>query len=118
MATTYFKPINGYENKYLISCFGEVYSLRKRKYLKPLKTEKGYLAVELWDNYTRKVAKVHRLVAEAFIENPNKRTEVNHKDGNKENNDYTNLEWCTRSENLRHAYRTGLRQPNRKRGSA
>ena len=52
---------------------------------------------------------IHRLVAECFVPNPNGYREVNHKDGNKRNNAAENLEWCTRSENVLHAYRTGLR---------
>ena len=71
--------------------------------------EKGYLSVELWCNYKRKVKKIHRLVAETFIKNPFFKKEINHKDGNKKNNCVENLEWCTRSENMSHAYRTGLR---------
>lgn len=52
---------------------------------------------------------IHRLVAKAFVPNPRGLKEVNHKDGNKENNNADNLEWCTRSENNRHAFKTGLR---------
>lgn len=52
---------------------------------------------------------VHRLVAQCFIANPNDYPEVNHKDGNKENNSIDNLEWCTRSQNNKHAFETGLR---------
>lgn len=113
-----FMPIKGYEGKYLISKCGDVYSLRSKKVLKPFVNEKGYSVVELWNNYNRRSAKVHRLVAETFIPNPNCRTEINHKDGNKGNNRAENLEWCTRSENLKHAYALGLRTPNKSKGKS
>lgn len=58
------------------------------------------------------VFRLHRLVAEHFIGDPlPKETDVNHKDGNKQNNSASNLEWCTRSENMKHAIRTGLFYP-------
>lgn len=73
----------------------------------------GYLTVTLTLDHGRKFCLVHRLVAEAFIPNPLDKPEVNHKDGDKTNNVYTNLEWVTESENSLHAYATGLRTPNR-----
>jgi hypothetical protein len=104
-----FVPIKGYENRYLVSISGEIYSIKTKKLLKQMQTEKGYLVVELWVNYKRKSVKVHRLVAETFIENPFGKKEINHKDGNKSNNHVNNLEWCSRTENMKHAYKTGLR---------
>ena len=106
-----FTPIRGYEERYYISKFGDVYSTKSKRLLKPFKNEHGYLVVELWCNYQRKSVKLHRLVAETFLENPNALKEINHKDGNKENNCVENLEWCTRSENLKHAYKIGLMKP-------
>lgn len=63
--------------------------------------------------HIRKYFLVHRLVAQAFIPNPNNLPQVNHIDGNKENNCITNLEWCTREDNIKHAYKIGL-NPSRK----
>lgn len=68
--------------------------------LKPIKHYKGYLRVYLWKNNKQKTYLIHRLVAEAFIPNPSKYLEVNHKDENKKNNKVDNLEWCTRKYNM------------------
>lgn len=73
----------------------------------------GYYAVMLWLGNKSKCAKVHRLVAEAFIPNPDNLPCINHKDGDKLNNQVTNLEWCTYQENMQHAVRTGLTHPHR-----
>ena len=105
----HYKPICGYEEKYLISKEGNVYSAKSKKILKPTKNEKGYLSIELRKDGKRKRVKIHRLVAEIFIPNTYGRKEINHIDGNKENNCVENLEWSTRSENLKHAYANGLR---------
>jgi len=69
---------------------------------------KGYLKIGLNVDLKRKCFFVHRLVAEAFIPNPDNKPEINHKDGNKKNNNVSNLEWVTHSENLQHAVTTGL----------
>lgn len=104
-----YVPVKGYEKRYLVSPCGDIYSIKMGRLIKKTRTQKGYLSVELWADYKRKVMKVHRLVAQTFIPNPNGYKEVNHLDGNKENNHVDNLEWCTRSENLKHAYKLGLR---------
>lgn len=70
----------------------------------------GYKAIQTY-NHTYYI---HRLVAQAFLPNPSNKPCVNHKDGNKKNNCVDNLEWVTHSENNRHAYRTGLKFPNKK----
>ena len=67
--------------------------------------------VELWKDNSRKTCMIHRLVAQAFIPNPEGKPEINHKDGDRNNNHVDNLEWCTSSENSYHAYRTGLAKP-------
>lgn len=69
----------------------------------------GYKQVQIMRGGKRYTRYVHRLVAECFLENPRNLPEVNHKDGNKENNAVENLEWVTRSENMLHSYRTGLK---------
>lgn len=69
----------------------------------------GYLIVDFWFKGKRKHYRVNRLVAEAFIPNPLSKPKVNHIDGIKTNNGYTNLEWATFSEDIQHAYDTGLR---------
>lgn len=68
----------------------------------------GYRIVTIWVNGKQENHYVHRLVAEAFIPNPEDKPEVNHKDGNKQNNNVNNLEWCTSSENNYHAQQQGL----------
>lgn len=100
--------ITGYDGRYQISIHGQVWSATKRDFMKPMVTDKGYLTVELRKGGHRSKARIHRLVAEAFIPNPDNLPEVNHKDGDKTNNHVSNLEWCTHSDNLKHAYQTGL----------
>lgn len=113
-----WKDIKGYEGKYQISNTGRVRSMcnngKKREepfILKPIKHYKGYLRVYLWKNSKQKTFLIHRLVAEAFIPNPNNYLEINHKDENKQNNNVNNLEWCTRKYNMNY---NGL---NKKRNS-
>ena len=105
-----YVAVRGYENRYLISPNGYVYSIKRKRNLKPFKNEKGYLIVDLYKDCQRRSVKLHRLVAETFLPNPCGHKEINHKDGNKENNSVENLEWCTRSENLKHAYANGLKK--------
>ncbi len=73
--------------------------------LKQYKEQNGYMRVWIKQDGKRKKFSVHRLVAMSFIPNPENKPCVNHKDGNKENNCVTNLEWCTHSENELHSYR-------------
>ena len=102
------KPIKGWEDLYTISSDGKVYSIRSQKYLKPRLSLDGYERVALSRGRAyRKEYRVHRLVAEAFIDNPNNLPVVNHKDFNKLNNYIENLEWCTDYENIHHAIDNG-----------
>lgn len=103
-----YKDIKGYEGSYQVSTWGRVRSVRTVKCLSPEANEKGYLRVDLYsDDGTRKHCKVHRLVADAFVPNPDEKPQINRKDGNKQNNSITNLEWCTNAENAEHV--KGLR---------
>lgn len=110
-----WKDIKGYENKYQISNKGRVRNLTYKrqkvpKVLKPFSTYRGYYRVSLFRNNRRKDVFIHRLVALTFIPNPNNYPVINHKNGNKSDNRIENLEWCTQSENVKHAYNTGLRK--------
>ena len=77
-----------------------------------LHEKNGYYTVDLYADSKRVSRGVHRLVAEAFVANPGNKPEVNHIDGNKHNNDVSNLEWVTKKENCEHAWRTGLARPS------
>lgn len=105
-----WKPIKDYENLYEVSNYGNIKSLKynKEKLLKPYMTSTGYYKIDLRKNNIRKIRPIHKLVAEAFLENPKNLSEVNHKDGDKTNNNMNNLEWVTRAENIKHSYKTGL----------
>lgn len=113
-----WRPIKGYDDLYEISNFGRVKSLPKirgrgvsqERILKP-HIVNGYVMVTLCKNNKTFNASVHRLIAEAFIPNPDNKPQINHIDGNKSNNNIDNLEWCTPSENMIHAYKMGLKTP-------
>ena len=102
MQTEIYKDITGYEWLYQVSDMGNVYSLVSSRVLKP-NLVLGYHQVGLSKNWVVKYYYVHRLVALTFLPNPEAKREVNHIDGVKTNNSLSNLEWCTRSENLVHS---------------
>lgn len=109
-----WKDIVGYENYYQISNWGRVKSLKYnhsnfQKILRTQLTKKGYVRVTFQIKKKRKSFSVHRLVAEAFIPNPENKPQVNHKDTNKQNNKLENLEWNTNGENQRHSVTNGLK---------
>ena len=106
------KEIKNFEELYQVNELGQIWSIKNKKYLKQTLCKNGYLYVGLHKNKIRKNILVHRIVAEAFIPNPKRLPEVNHIDGNKQNNSVDNLEWCTRSQNTSHAFKTGLRNYN------
>ena len=105
-------------NEYIIYSSGKIWSIprlnRKKakigdRYLKPvLNNVNGYKYIGLTINNKHVNKSIHRLVAENFIPNPENKPEVNHKDGNKLNNDFSNLEWVTSKENQAHAIENGL----------
>lgn len=93
---------------YIIEDTGNILG-KRGNYLKPYPNNEGYMRVRLYQNGVSKQKFVHRLVAEKFIPNPKGLPEVNHIDGNKANNQVSNLEWVTSSDNKLHALATGLR---------
>lgn len=121
-------PVKGWLGLYEVSSLGRIKSLprfirtnkdkkylSKEKIMKPSKINSGYLIVTLsYDGYSERKL-VHVLVAEAFLDNPNRYGFVNHDDGDKGNNASTNLQWCTRSMNMKHAFENGLIAKRRKR---
>lgn len=82
---------------------------KKERVLKVETSQKGYKIVALCRNGIRKTKPIHRLVAITYLPNPKKLKEVNHKNGIKSDNRVENLEWCTRQQNIKHAYTLGLR---------
>ena len=101
-----WKPINGYDEKYMISNFGRIYSVYSNVFLTGCSNGKGYQTVLLSDTDNIRTRKyIHRLVASEFIDNPTDLPEVNHKDEDKENNNINNLEWCTKLYNMNYGTR-------------
>ena len=113
--TEIWEDIDGYIGIYQISNMGNVrsvqreefkcvqgYRIRKGVRLKQSQDQKGYLMVNLYKNGKGRTRRVHRLVAEAFVDNPMHLSEINHIDENKKNNAASNLEWCTSSYNKRY----------------
>lgn len=107
-----WKTITGYPD-YKVNVYGEVYSIRKGRILTPQQNIWGYLFVTLYNENGPKIHTIHRLVANAFIPNIDDKPQVNHIDGCKRNNRVNNLEWCTNSENEKHAFSLGLKHPTR-----
>ena len=107
MKKEYWKPVVGYENLYEVSNLGRIRSfdrwvkskngsirICRGRILKPYTNKDGYLCVVLSKNNKQKTFRVNRLVAQAFLDNPNNLPQVNHKDENKQNNNVENLEFC------------------------
>ena len=104
-----WRDIEGYDGKYQISNYGRVKSFKqKHRILTPSLDNQGYLRYGLKLRGKEKRFTAHRLVAEAFLPNPDNKSDVNHIDGIKWNSCVSNLEWVTRSENIKHAHDTGL----------
>lgn len=115
-----WKNIDGIDGVYQISNFGRVKSLSRVKVenRRELILKNGnngkYLYVHFYKNKKQTNFSIHRLVAMAFVPNPKKLKEVNHKDGNKLNNNFENLEWCDRKDNEKHASLNGLKSHGEK----
>lgn len=126
-----WKDIPNYEGLYQASTLGRIKSLKrtaKKEYkgnrivkeiiMEGTANQDGYLKVH-FKNKERGIDKglfIHRLIAETFIPNPDKLPQVNHKDGNKKNNNINNLEWCTNLYNQQHAWANCLHKPTKKEG--
>lgn len=102
-----WKDISNYEGYYKVSNYGRIMNMNGL-ILRQRVQNSGYLIVHLYKNRKRVAFTVHRIVAHEFIENIGNKEHVNHKDGNKRNNNSTNLEWCTPKENMKHASKNGL----------
>ena len=104
-----WRPVRGYEGLYEVSNYGRVKSLKRNtaheRIMKPIKDSYGYLIVCLNKNGKQTNKKIHRLVAEAFIPNPNNLPQVNHKNEIKTDNRVENLEWCDNKYNTRYGTR-------------
>ena len=105
----HWKPIDGTDGRLEISSLGRVKSnLRDGRILRTNPDPKGYLKVRVTLDRVKYSFKVHRMVAQAFIPNPDNLPQVNHKDGNKLNNSVDNLEWVSNRDNAHHAIANGL----------
>ena len=107
-----WKPIDFLDGKYEVSNRGRIRNSQTKAIRKTPISKRGYPVFSCFINSKRKLVNVHKCVATAFVPNPNNLPQVNHIDGNKQNNDITNLEWVTAKENNDHARRTGLRKSN------
>lgn len=122
--TEEWRAVVGYEGWYSVSNLGRVrreqpyHNTHTGRLLSPSPNRRGYLRIALWCNDRGKTTEIHTLVAAAFLGPRPLGLDVNHKDGLKTNNYADNLEYVTRSENLRHALRLGLSRPLILRGSA
>lgn len=104
-------------SNYEVSTYGNIRNKTTQKILKGRLTKSGYLQVSLKIDETNKFSNryIHRLVAIYWIDNPEDKREVNHKDGNKENNNINNLEWVTSSENQKHRHSIGINKTSNRR---
>ncbi len=105
-----WRDVPGYSGKFQVSNTGKIRNGKTGIERKPYVNGNGYLIVGFYDTEKGITVqhRVHRLVAEAFIPNPDGKRTVNHIDGNKQNNRVENLEWATHQENINHAHKTGL----------
>lgn len=94
---------------YMITSLGRVITVKSDNHsiMKPCINKRGYHKIALYDK-GRLTLYIHRLVGCAFVDNPDNKNQINHIDGNKTNNNFNNLEWCTAKENTQHAFKTQL----------
>jgi len=109
MGTEIWKNVKGYESLYQVNNFGKIKSLRFNRLLSGSINSNGYKYMMIKVDGKGKLISLHRLIANTFIPNPENKKCVNHIDGNKLNNDLSNLEWCTYSENAVHAFKINIR---------
>lgn len=106
------KDVKGFEGRFMITDFGRLFSINGRcKGIKELFTHidsLGYHNTNLNMKPKKRHVRIHQLVGEHFVDNPDNKPQLNHIDGDKLNNHYSNLEWCTIDENIKHAVRIGL----------
>lgn len=102
-----WKPVVGFEGLYEVARCGAIRNARTKRWLIPSVKDDGYKSVKLYKDNIGHQKAVHRVVAEAYIPNPENKPQVNHKDLNKKNNEVQNLEWVTQDENQSHAIRNG-----------
>ena len=107
-----WKDVPNFEN-YQISNLGNVFSKKRNKQLYISHNDKGYCYAQFYKNGKGYHLRLHRIVANLFLPNPNNLPEVNHIDGNKENNCVDNLEWCDRKHNMQEAFNNGLIPPRK-----
>lgn len=103
-----WKPLKNFESTHLISNLGNIKCISTDKLLNILKHSRGYNAINININKTKNHLLLHRLLAINFIDNPNNYTQVNHINGVKTDNRLENLEWISPSNNMKHAFKTGL----------
>lgn len=103
-----WKPVVGYENKYMVSDRGDIFSIGRKKILNPKVNWDNYLRIQLWRKNKNKYVSIHRIVCESFLGVMDENMVVNHKNGIKNDNRLDNLEWVTQKENIIHSWNNGL----------
>lgn len=106
------KDIKNYEGLYAVTEDGQVWGYKRKRFLSPTADKDGYLRVSLSKDSQSKTYKIHRLVAEAYLPNPNNLPEVHHIDTNRTNNNISNLQWVSKEENLIDMYIKQLKKLN------
>jgi len=102
------KDVREYEGHYSVTKDGQIWSHKRNKFLKPILSNKYHSVNLCRPDKKMKFKRIHRIVAEAYLLNPENKPQVNHIDSDKFNNAVSNLEWCTASENVRHAWSLGI----------